>query len=1065
MKLHSDLTWLGIRSVLSLSLAAVVGSAAADAGKANEWNIEQSRAPEQVELDREFSEGTWMSLDVSPDGRYIVFDLLGHIYEMPIEGGNARALTSGRSLNLLPRYSPDGSRIAFSSDRDGSEDLWVIERTSGKLRNVTNAAPLDRIIGATWSADGSFLYGTVFKEMFLTPYQFDQYGGRQKLMEGQPFSPIGNFQDDSVRQRLLFEQRDQSLPTSGSRIKIYDKRTGEISVYIERPGGAVSPALSRDGRYLVYVHREGLDTQLILHDLGSREERVLLQHMDHDRQDSMTMDMHGGYPTMGWLPDSKTVVLWHRGGIWSVDVLTGKAQKIPFLARVQRSMDKTIRFRLPAPDTQVHTRIHRWAQRTSQGVVFETLGDIYLRTDRETKNLTQSAAHETSPLYDEVSRTLFYVSWSDDEFGAIYARKLAGGKPRKLTSKPAQYGALELSPDGTKLVFLRGDDRILNGEQLHRQTHFNVVTLDLKENREQTVAQMLWDGAEARHMEMPSVRFSSDGGQLYFSELSASTIRVVRVDLDGGNKTELYHLPKASSANISPDGRWIAYQQHHRTYLTPVNYLGKPVTVSAVDRAGTSLRIDAEHDGIYQRWSTDSRSLMWVRGAQLIEKTVDDVIAGSSKITSSSLDIVFPVDTPKAVIALKGARVISIDSDRRVLENATVLIRGSRIDSVGAGIDIPADAKVFDLQGRTIVPGLIDAHAHMKARMSPLGVIEQRVPVLHSNLAFGVTTLYEVWGSIPRDFWLADMVLEGAAVGPRIYSVGTALSGPHRFLESSYREMNSYEDVLEHVRFNKAFGATALKDYNPPSRQARQCIAMAARAGGLNVVVEPSFEAHSNLSRVIDGATELAHDIGFSIVYDDYVQMFATNRLGITTTFSVEEGNFHQRRDRLWEDPKLNRFARRDTLIADMRQVQRVPNLIEDEYLHPIVGANLKRLHDAGVPIQAGGHGETLGMDMHFEMEAHVQGGFTNMEALSTATIGNAWNSGLDRDLGSVEPGKLADLIILRANPLDDIRNTLKIELVMKNGVLYSGEDAARVFPNPKPAGEFYFKRGESNAR
>lgn len=1060
------------KTLLSLAIALAIHSHSA--GAASAWDIDQSRPQDQVRLDVELSEGTWMNLDVSPDGKSIVFDLLGHIYEVSSSGGEAKALTSGRSVNLLPRYSPDGQRIAFSSDRDGVENLWVLERSSGKLTNATQST--QRVVSGAWSADGRFLYGTVSDEpaLTVTPYMFDMRGGRQQLMEGtQIFVPINNFRDVSARGAVFFEHLDRAMASSGGRIKVYDKRTGEVAPYVERPGGAVSPAVSPNGRYLAYVHREDVETQLILHDLDTRQERVLARGLDRDRQDDA--NLLGAYPTMSWMPDSKTVVFWNKGGIQALDISTGQQRQIPFKARVQRSLDPTIRFPVAVPDTQARSRIHRWGQRTSKGIVYETLGDIYLKTGNETRNLTSSEAHETSPLYDEASGTLYYASWTDDDLGAVYQRKLSGGTPRKLTNKPAQYGALELSPDGTKLAFLRGDARIQNGQRLERQTHFELALLDLKSGSEQAVvSDILWDltgnmqrswGSGVLQVETPSVRFSADGKQLYYSEQNEKGTVLNRIAVDGRDRTELYRFPDGSRADISPDGQWISYQEHLRNYLTPFSYIGKVITVSANAGIGTSIRVEARHDGLYPRWSRDSRELMWTRGPQFVEKKVADILSGGTTVVSTDVSVTFPVSVPKNTIALQGARVITIDPQRRVLENATVLIRDGRIAQLGTNVDIPKDAKVFDVTGRTIMPGIIDAHAHLKdttsaiIKMPALGVVEQESAVLRSNLAYGVTTLYEVFGDVVKDFWMSDMVLKGAMPGPRLYSVGNGLYGSHNFMQHNYRVMRTYEDALEQVRFNKDFGATALKDYLTSGRRIRQQIATAARAEGLNVVIEPFFEGHANLSRLVDGATELAHAAGFTSVYDDYLKMFAATDIGITYTFGGPEYVIEHTQERLWDDPKLNQFARADELRARMRRGMRQA---EDEQGLIKTAANLKKLHDAGVLIEVGGHGELLGLDIHHELEVFVtHGGFKPMEAIAVATINNARSEGLDRDLGSLEIGKRADLIILEGNPLEDIRSTRQIDMVMKNGELYNGADAARVFPNPEPAPKFYFKRSE----
>ncbi|NIQ31537.1 MAG: amidohydrolase family protein [Acidobacteria bacterium] len=242
------------------------------------------------------------------------------------------------------------------------------------------------------------------------------------------------------------------------------------------------------------------------------------------------------------------------------------------------------------------------------------------------------------------------------------------------------------------------------------------------------------------------------------------------------------------------------------------------------------------------------------------------------------------------------------------------------------------------------------------------------------------------------------------------------------------------------------------------TRVRRHQITTAARELGLNVFAESAANPEMNLTQIIDGQTGIEHSMGLTPLYEDVVRMYAASEAGITPTLLVVyngpsgEANFHQN-ERLWEDEKLLNFARRDDLLRLRRPTRYWP---DDLYAREMA-REMKKLFDAGVLVQLGGHGQMLGLDAHWELELFVQGGFSPHDALQVATRNGAVYHGLDEHLGSIEAGKLADLVVLTENPLEDIRNTRAILYVMKNGALYSGEDASRVYPDPRPAGRMYF--------
>lgn len=1058
-------------------LLAVAGLQASPAPE--QWDIEDPRAPTAL-LEFTATEGTWISVDVAPDGATIVFDLLGHVYEMPIEGGEARALTEGRSWNMFPRYSPDGSRVTFTSDRAGSHDIWLLERETGALRNVS--AHPENVYRASWSADGRHLFATAFHdapehelaEEFAQGMRYNLVGGSQPI--GEVDTPVTQFQEASLLGLVLFERLTGRLPTGGAEIRAYDPETGEIEAYLERPGGAFNPTVSPDGRRLAYLHRDDQETVLVVRNLETLEERTVLRGLDRDRQET-PWHFYGSSPGMSWTPDGREVVLAVGGRIRAVEVASGAVREIPFRAPVRRRINQTIRFRADVPVETARTRLHRWASRTEAGVLSEALGDLWLREGDRSRNLTGSPEHETSPVYDPATRTLYYAAWADDDLGELRALSLDGdGEPVVLTDVAAPYGSLALSPDGRTLAALRGAGSVRTGGLLQEQTDFELVLVELQDGvapipETRLLTEVDWRavaGANHAALRPPTIAFDPDGVHLWFTEFVGDSLALKRIRRDGLDEKKTHVFPHATRAVPSPDLKWIAFREYHRHFVSPNDWMGMTLRLSAEDGQGFAKRVDRE-DGLHLSWSPDGSMLQWSRGATLYEKSLAAIVAGDTEEdeeglgepTRTPLSVEFDVARPDGTLALTGVRVLAMDADRSVFEDATILVREGRLVAVGPEIDVPADADMMDLAGHTVIPGLVDAHAHPYLWPSPLSLVEQRPFPQWAGLAHGVTTHYEVYGSDLKDVWLSDMIRAGRIVGPRLFTVGTPIFGLRHFRPKLYRSIDSYEDALEHVRYNAALGADAVKDYVLMNRRDRHMLATAARETGVNVLAETAADPAMNFTQVIDGHTGLEHTPGLTPLHDDVIRLLRASEAGITPTLlvvydgPVGERYFHTT-ERVWENEKLLRFLRKEDLLRTRRPTWHWP----DDRHAPEMAATMKELWDAGISIQVGGHGQMDGLDMHWEMELLTQGGFTPLEALEAATIRGARYHGLDHRLGSLEAGKLADLVVLSADPREDIRNSRAIRYVMRNGFLYDGDTLDPVWPERGEAGGMYF-RGE----
>ena len=608
----------------------------------------------------------------------------------------------------------------------------------------------------------------------------------------------------------------------------------------------------------------------------------------------------------------------------------------------------------------------------------------------------------------------------------------------------------------------------MNGGLIEQQAAFDLVLR--VDGEETTVTRLDWT-YEFPVKHPPTIVFDPDGEHLLFSEIEKGEegkemLVLKRIRRDGLDETTLYKFPHAVRAVPSPDQEWIAFREYHRSFITPMRFLGSPVTVSAQDKAGLTMRVD-KNDGIFMAWSADGDTLEWTRGTRFFEKSVDDIVADHKAekdaepiaATATELAVEYEVAAPEGTLALTNARLIPMTGDGTVIDNATVLIEGARIVAAGADVAVPNGAEVIDLDGQTVVPGFIDSHAHPSTNMSPLHVVEQAPFGMHASLAHGVTTVYELYGNPGhKDVWLDDMIRAGNIVGPRLFTVGPPIYGLREFRPKLYREISSYEQALEQLRYNKDHGATAVKDYVHFTRGSRHQVTTAARELGLNVFAETAGNPPMNLTQVIDGQTGLEHSMGLTPLFSDVIRLLAASETGITPTLLVVYNgpggqSYFNMRERVWEDEKLLRFARPEALVAARRPTHFFP----DDLYSPEMAAEHKRLMQEGISIQMGGHGQMLGLDAHWELELMVQGGFTPMEALQTATVNGARYHGLDRDLGTIEAGKFADLVVMSADPLEDIRNTRAIRFVIKQGVVYSGDDLARVYPDPAPAKRMYF--------
>ncbi len=373
-----------------------------------------------------------------------------------------------------------------------------------------------------------------------------------------------------------------------------------------------------------------------------------------------------------------------------------------------------------------------------------------------------------------------------------------------------------------------------------------------------------------------------------------------------------------------------------------------------------------------------------------------------------------------------------------VIDNGVVFVESNRIKAVGPRdkVTIPDGTRVIDVKGQAILPGFIDTHAHGSQGTS--GITPQQNWVDFARLAFGVTTVHDPSNNTQEIFAASELTKAGLTTAPRTFSTGTILYGA----QGSYKaEVDSLDDALFHLKRMQAVGAFSVKSYNQPRRDQRQQVLEAARQLKMMVVPEGGSTFMHNMTMIVDGHTGIEHTLPVQTAYDDVMDLWRNTGVGYTPTLSVAYGGisgeqYWYEHDDLWQHERLKSFIPPHILNPRSRRREKSP--LED-CNHIRVAEIARQVVADGGLVQAGGHGQLNGLCTHWEMWSFVQGGMTPLQALQCGTINGAKYLGLDADLGTIEPGKLADLLVFApdTDPTQQIRDSEKIHLTIANGRIF----------------------------
>ncbi len=866
--------------------------------KKKDLPLEQGRT-----FEFDLNEGSWISLDVSNDGKLIAFDFLGDLYTIPKSGGTATKITEGFPFDSQPRFSPDSKNLVYISDESGGENVWTISIDSKEKKQITkgNSSVYQ---SPEWSPDGEYLIaskqsGSNLHKIWM--YHIDGGSGTALVNEPDQMRMLeGSFTNDE--RYVWFSRRtgmwnyNAALPQY--QLALYDRETGEISTQSSRYGSGFRPTPSSDGKWLVYGTRYEDETGLILRNLENGNESWLAYPVQHDDQESRTS--RDVLPGFSFTPDNQNIVVSYGGKIWSINIQSKKCTEIPFRVKSKIELGTELTFDYPISDSEkfIASQIRDIAiSPDNKTLAFTALNELFLKElpNGTPKKLTKITETTAQPVWSPDGEWIAFVTWSP-EGGKLYKIRKNGRNLTQLNQEAGVFQNPVWSNDGSKIVLIKGN--VQDFKNALRRTAFRGTSdlIWISANGSNNNFITYTNGRSNPHFIKNSERIYLSGREGLSSIKWDGTGGGVHLKVTGKKAPTARRTPNASWIKMARTGNLALAQVGSDLYTVTVPVVGgKAPTISIANpkKAAFPVRKLTDIGGQFPIWSEDASKIHWAIGNAYVVYNLDSAKALDAKLKEEAkskkesdkteeenddskdskkddsksykpqefiLKIPFERDTPKGSILLKNARIITMKGNE-IIEKGDILIENNRIKAIGKNIQNTSGIKEMDLTGKTIIPGFVDIHAHFR---HPVNIHRGQFWPYLTNLAFGVTTTRDPQTATTDVLTYGDLVISGKLIGPRIYS-----TGPGIFSSENISSLEHARDVMK--RYSQYYDTKTIKMYGSGNRQQRQWLIIAAKEQKIMPTTEGGLDFKSNLTQVIDGYPGHEHSFPVFPLYKDAV--------------------------------------------------------------------------------------------------------------------------------------------------------------------------------------------------